>query len=130
MTRLLVFGGRHFWDLERVERVLDRIHVERPVSLLIEGGAPGADLLGRQWALRRGISIETYAADWSNLDAVGAVIRRLQDGTVYNARAGFTRNQRMIDIGRPDLAVAFPGGRGTSDMNGRCWRSGIRVIDG
>jgi len=31
-------------------------------------------------------------------------------------KAGPLRNQRMLDEGKPDLVVAFPGGGGTKDM--------------
>jgi hypothetical protein len=44
--------------------------------------------------------LEWYIADWN----------RLGPG------AGHIRNQRMIDEGKPDAAVAFPGGTGTADM--------------
>ena len=35
----------------------------------------------------------------------------------------------MLDERRPDLVVAFPGGRGTADMVGRARSAGIEVID-
>jgi hypothetical protein len=35
----------------------------------------------------------------------------------------------MIDQGRPDLVVAFPGGRGTADMVRRARAAGISVIE-
>jgi hypothetical protein len=38
------------------------------------------------------------------------------DGSVYNAAAGGTRNKAMMAEGRPDIAVEFPGGDGTSNM--------------
>ena len=33
----------------------------------------------------------------------------------------------MIDRGKPDLVIAFPGGRGTEDMVTRAERAGIPV---
>jgi hypothetical protein len=41
--------------------------------------------------------------------------------------AGPIRNQRMIDEGKPDLVIAFPGGRGTADMVSRAKKAGIPV---
>jgi Lhr-like helicase len=35
----------------------------------------------------------------------------------------------MIDEGKPDLVIAFPGGRGTADMVGRARKAGIRVVE-
>ena len=34
----------------------------------------------------------------------------------YGRSAGYRRNQRMLDERKPDLVVAFPGGRGTENM--------------
>lgn len=34
----------------------------------------------------------------------------------------------MLEFGRPDLVVAFPGGRGTEDMVTKAERAGIRVL--
>jgi predicted Rossmann-fold nucleotide-binding protein len=39
------------------------------------------------------------------------------------------RNQRMIDEGKPDLVVAFPGGSGTADMVRRAKRASIEVME-
>ena len=33
----------------------------------------------------------------------------------------------MLDIGKPDLVVAFPGGRGTNDMMSRTKKAGIKL---
>jgi hypothetical protein len=44
------------------------------------------------------------------------VIRYRDDGTAYNAKAGIHRNEQMLRGGRPDLVVAWPGGRGTEHM--------------
>lgn len=41
--------------------------------------------------------------------------------------AGPIRNQRMLDEGKPDLVVAFPGGRGTADMVRRAKAAGVPV---
>lgn len=127
--RLLVFGGRDYDNSTLLTVLLDHVHAERNVTLLIEGGARGADRLARRWALSRGIPVETYEADWDNLDRVGAVIRRNEKtGKFYDAAAGGRRNQRMIDDGRPDVAVAFPGGAGTDDMLRRLKKTQIEVI--
>ena len=42
-------------------------------------------------------------------------------------RAGPLRNQRMLDEGKPDLVVAFPGGGGTKDMVRRAVKAGVSV---
>ena len=46
---------------------------------------------------------------------------------VYGRRAGPIRNQEMIDEGKPDGVVAFPGGKGTADMVRRAEAAGLKV---
>ncbi len=46
----------------------------------------------------------------------------------YGKSAGSIRNQQMIDEGKPDLVVAFPGGFGTKDMVRRAKKHNIEVI--
>ena len=106
--RVLVCGGRDYSDLDKVIAILDTIQP----SSIIEGGAQGADSLARQWAILRDVDRRSFYADWS------------RDGKA----AGPIRNQRMLDEGRPDLVVAFPGGGGTADMVRRAERARIRVV--
>lgn len=128
MTRVIVCGGRHYYDEVRLYQVLDAARERLGLSFVIEGGASGAAELARSWRLHRGVPGETYKANWGNIWRSGAVVRRRGDGTQYDALAGHVRNQRMIDEGRPDLVIAFPGGRGTADMVRRAEAAGIRVI--
>jgi len=109
--RLLVCGGREFEDQAALWALLDRVHTQRPVTLVIEGEARGADTMGRLWAETRGIPVAPYPADWSE-----------------GARAGPRRNQRMLDEGRPNLVVAAPGGAGTRDMIRRALEADLLVL--
>lgn len=111
--RVLVCGGRNYDDLVGVSLVLDTMHVQRPFTALIEGGAKGADVCAATWAWHVGVPIERFPADW----------------TTHGKAAGPIRNQRMIDEGKPDLVVAFPGGRGTADMVRRAKAAGIKVVE-
>src|SRR5262249_16770583 len=45
-------------------------------------------------------------------------------------KAGPLRNQRMLDEGKPDLVVAFPGGGGTKDMVRRAVQAGGIIHEG
>ena len=108
MVRVLVCGGRQFENRDMLNAALDKLHHERVFSLVISGGAPGADSLAEAWAKAAGVTRKIYAPRWE-----------------YPGR----RNQRMLDERRPDLVVAFPGGRGTADMVGRARSAGIEVID-
>jgi hypothetical protein len=115
--RVLVCGGRDYADGKRVFAELDALM--RPAFaagdaefVVIHGNAPGADTLADAWAARRNVGREPYGADWK-----------------ANGRAaGPIRNARMLAEGRPDLVLAFPGGRGTADMVRKANRAGVKVV--
>lgn len=110
--RVLVCGGRDYADIETLYRELDRIHVRTPITCIIEGGASGADYLASRWSAKNDLSEHArYKADW----------------TLHGKAAGPIRNQRMLDEGKPDLVVAFSGGRGTADMVRRARTAGVKV---
>lgn len=112
--RVLVCGGRNYEDAERVVAVLDKLHnTGEGIDVLIEGGARGADRLGRRWAQAEPVRVETYEAEWEH----------------HGKFAGHLRNQRMVDEGKPDLVIAFPGGRGTADMVKKAHKAGVKVIE-
>jgi len=109
--RVLVCGGRQYDRELALSLVMDDLYLPRG-SVIIQGGARGADKLAREWAATNGCEVLTFAAEWQR----------------YGAAAGPLRNQRMIDEGRPDYVVAFPGNRGTDDMMRRARAAGLRVI--
>lgn len=111
--KVLICGGRDFYDGRQLSYVLDELARCFAITLVIDGGARGADSLGHEWAATRGIPTSRYFADWN----------------VHGRGAGPICNQRMLDEGKPDLVVAFPGGRGTADMMARSSAARIRVID-
>ncbi len=116
--RIIVCGGRHYNDWKRFNGILDGIHSQNGITCIIQGGATGADMLGRVWATNNGIECQTFPAAWDKLDAP-CKVKYNDRGEPYNALAGFIRNQEMIDFGEPDLTIGFPGGNGTQDMLAR-----------
>lgn len=110
--RVLICGGREFQSRSLLCRVLDEAHDAEPFAVLIQGGAQGADRLAAIWAVEHGITVETFLADWS-----------------MGRGGGPARNQRMIDDGRPCIAFAFPGGRGTADMVRRLKAANVPVYE-
>lgn len=110
--RLLVCGGRDFTDRERVFSVLDRVNARRPVGLVIHGAARGADTLAGEWAEEREVEVWRFVASWQK----------------HGKAAGAIRNQAMLDAGKPQGVVAFPGGAGTEDMVKRAEAAGVTVM--
>ena len=110
--KVLVCGGRDFADAQWLSDVLTGLlHETGGELLVIHGGARGADSLAWAFAQDHGLPRSVFLADWGR----------------YGKRAGPLRNQRMLDEGRPDLLVAFPGGRGTADMVARALEAGVPV---
>jgi predicted Rossmann-fold nucleotide-binding protein len=118
---VVVFGGRHYAYRRTLYCVLDGVHARRKITCIIGGGMSGADRLALQWAEDRGIDVDPYAADWDNIHRPGAAVKR----NGRDAAAGPFRNERMLREGRPQAAIAFPGGKGTLDMFTRCLEIGI-----
>ena len=105
--KVLVCGGRDFDDRACVYRVLDDL---KP-SLVINGGANGADWLSSEWAVERGVRVREFKAEWR----------------LHGRAAGPMRNAVMLRDGKPDLVIAFKGGAGTSDMKARARKAGVEV---
>jgi hypothetical protein len=108
---LLVFGGRDFSNRDYLFRTLDFLHARKPVDVLIEGEAPGADRFAGEWADERGVHCARVKALWG----------------LYGRAAGPKRNEAMKAL-KPDLAIAFPGGTGTAHMAGLLRASGVQVL--
>lgn len=100
-------------DIPRLVEILTLLHEVTPFTLIIEGGARGADRLARNYAKVMDIPCETYDAEWDK----------------YGRGAGPIRNKRMLIEGKPDLVVAFPGGGGTANMIEQSRKAGIRVME-
>lgn len=122
MTTVLVCGGRDankhdVWNwLEKnaIADISDALGVYLcPITKMIHGGARGADEGAADWGKSEpGVTVVAYPADWKK----------------HGKAAGPIRNQRMIDEGKPDVVIAFPGGRGTADMIRRAEAAGIPVV--
>lgn len=54
---------------------LNLAHRERPITLIIEGGAPGADTIARAWAEVNDVPVAEFVAEWSLLGRKAGPIR-------------------------------------------------------
>ena len=115
--RVLVCGGRDFNNYNLLSKTLHEViydgdHTYYSDVTIISGNARGADKLGEQFARDNECKLEIFPADWDK----------------FGKGAGFIRNQKMIDEGKPDLVVAFPGGVGTKNMIERSVKAGVRTV--
>jgi hypothetical protein len=109
--RVLVCGGRDWTDTRFVSLALTKLQKELGFDVLIEGDARGIDRIAGYWARKIGIDNIKFPAEWEK----------------YGSRAGPIRNAQMLRDGKPDLVIAFPGGRGTIDMVNQARTSGVPV---
>lgn len=111
--RVIVCGGRDYFDRETLFKDLDCMNADKdaPIEMVITGGASGADNLANIWARKHGIPTVECFANWE----------------FYGKRAGWIRNNTMADL-KPDVVLAFQGGRGTAMMIEIARARGIEVI--
>lgn len=110
---ILVCGSRNFRNKEVIFDALNSLDRKYGLTTLIHGGASGADTLAGMWAKEWGVTVHVHPADWAK----------------HGNAAGPIRNRDMLERGKPDLVVAFPGGKGTADMVRQARASGIEVFE-
>lgn len=109
--KVIVCGSSRAQNREEVFAALDKLHEQTPITLLINGGARGADYLSSEWARARGVDLKTYkAAHWDK-----------------GLQAFFNLNAQMLSEQSPDLVVAFPGGNVTEHLVETARSQGIAV---
>jgi hypothetical protein len=142
--RIMITGGRSYGYLDpkkilehpkrRAERKTFREALD--ALTLLPGGVTeiihgdetkGVDRRAKEWATGNRIKETPFPAAWGDLETQPCVVKVGAGGARYNALAGFARNQRMVDS-KPDLVVAFPGGKGTADAVARARAAGIEVM--
>lgn len=103
-----------------------------PGTLVVSGGADGPDSLAVWVAEREGLDWVEVPAEWDDLDAPGAVVKYRRDGSAYNVRAGYARNEEMVEMAETAVrgrVVAFWDGRsrGTRHTIGEAAKRRVRT---
>ena len=107
--KILVCGGRTYSDYQTVLNTLEEYVCS--ASLVIQGGAKGADELARRASKVLEIPCKEFKANWEK----------------YGKSAGPIRNRQMLVEGKPDLVIAFKGGKGTNNMINLALSHGVEV---
>lgn len=99
-SRVVVSGDRNWSSPEPVKHVIKLLPL---TCIVVEGEAKGLDLMAKEIALSRGMTVEGKAPNWA----------------YYGKGAGPVRNKEMLDT-KPDLVVCFHNdintSKGTKDM--------------
>ena len=119
MARILVTGSRYWANETRIrEELLKQFVRFKPQSetILVNGGATGADSLAAHVWGKAGLPVETHYAEWDT----------------HGKAAGPIRNQKMVDLGA-DVCLAFfkvgEENRGTTHCANAAAKAGIPVIE-
>lgn len=107
-ARVLVCGSRDWTDEDTIRSRLIGMHSD---TVVIQGGASGADQMARDIARERGLHVAEVLPQWDR----------------FGQRAGYLRNCAMLDL-EPDRVIAFTtGSKGTQLTIDEARRRGIRV---
>jgi hypothetical protein len=85
--KLAIIGSRTFNDYSLLEETLSKY--KDKITLVVSGGAKGADFLGEKWANKNKIKTLIFYPDWDK----------------HGKKAGFIRNENIIK--NCDGCVAF-----------------------
>ncbi len=110
---VVVCGGRDYWHHAHISKVLGKLHAEHPIDEIVCGGASGADASAVSWAKHHEVDVRIFRAKWKK----------------FGLAAGPKRNALMLDVAKPSLVIAFPGGAGTADMIKRAKEAGVEVLE-
>lgn len=116
--RVIVCGGREFQDFDLMFYTLDKMHEVDPFRMVTEGAsdwngkdAPaGADFGAYVWAMSRKVPCLRVPADWGP----------------HGKKAGPLRNQKMLEMVKPDRVIGFPGVIGTDSMMELAEKMGVK----
>lgn len=89
--KLAIIGSRTFQNSSIIFKELDPI--KDKITLVVSGGAQGADILGEKWAKGNNIPTLIFPANWEK----------------YGKRAGYIRNEDIIK--NCDCCIAFWDGK-------------------
>ena len=96
--KVMICGSRDWIDEGPIKTVIDGLE---PDTVVMHGGARGADQLAGIIAKERGLEVEVHEPDWK----------------MHGPNAGIVRNLVMLDL-KPDMVYAFwnGGSRGTAHV--------------
>ena len=101
--KILVCGGVDFGNESLFIETLDAV-IDKENTVIVSGGAKGADSLAEKYATANGIEIKVFPAEWSK----------------YGKSAGPIRNKQMLDYisdGADSLVIAFWNGKSRGTKN-------------
>jgi hypothetical protein len=96
--KVIVAGSRNITKYAIVEKAIQDSGFD--VTEIVSGGARGVDTMGETWAVKRGIKIQRFPAEWEK----------------YGVSAGPIRNSKMAEYGEALIAIWDGVSKGTKNM--------------
>lgn len=107
--RVIITGSR---EADNPIMLVDAVRKSRfNITTVISGNARGADQLGERYAVKHGIPLEKYPADWGK----------------YGKSAGYLRNCEMVEQSEALIALWDGESKGTEHMINLAERKGLYV---
>ncbi|SCM79818.1 conserved hypothetical protein [uncultured Pleomorphomonas sp.] len=113
MTRIIVRSGPKYQNADRVFLVLDRAVKNLGMTVLIHSDAKGA---------------ESIAAGWAGLHGIETVLLQV-DSKLYGKTSVPMLNSKMLEEGKPDYVIAFPGGWDVDDLIRKAHEASVKVYE-
>ena len=104
--KVIIAGSRDFNNYKELCSYCDYLLQNKDDIEIVSGRAPGADLLGEQYAEERGYPIKPFPAAWDDIEGKPDwEIGINKAGKKYWKLAGFARNEEMAVYA--DVLIAF-----------------------
>lgn len=109
--KTIIAGSRDYSNVASIYSVLDTLLLVRPITEVVSGTARGPDSIGAMWAIKQGIPVAYFPADWNK----------------YGRGAGHIRNADMAKYA--DAAIIFWNGisAGTANMINLARKHGLQL---
>lgn len=115
--KLAIIGGRDFNNYNLLKDTVNNL--DFIPSMIVSGGARGADSLGKKYAKEMDIKTCIFLADWDDIYAENCKIAYGKyGGKPYNVLAGFNRNKLIIE--KADVVLAFWDGKSAGTKHSIC----------
>jgi hypothetical protein len=108
--KVIIAGSRTINNIELVEKAIKESGFE--ITEVVCGCCEGVDTQGELWALKNGIPVKQFPADWKK----------------FGKSAGPLRNKEMVNYGEALLAIHANNSKGTRHIIDYAKRKGIPVF--
>lgn len=111
--KVVIAGSRNFKKYDLIEQVVEDV-IKRGINIteVVSGGARGVDTMGEAWAVKKGVNVKRYPAEWNKYGLSAGPIRNRQMGdyadaliAIWDGTSSGTKN--MIDYAKEKNLLVF-----------------------